>query len=74
VALTDSGPDAAGPGDGAALVSLTIEIFGFAVAMLGVCQKPLVVARSMFEHAEIIISRDLLHLHAKAPVIPASGF
>jgi hypothetical protein len=72
--LTDSAPAMAWPGEGAVLVSLTIEIFGFAVAMFGVCQKPSAEARPMFEHAERIISRVLLHLHAKAALALASGF
>jgi hypothetical protein len=42
--------------------------------MAGVCQKPFAVARPMFEHAGRIISRVLLHLHAKAALIAADGF
>jgi hypothetical protein len=42
--------------------------------MARVCQKLLTVARPMFEHAERIISRILLHLHAKAALLWQAAF
>src|ERR1700747_3086513 len=73
-ALTELAPDVVRPGGGDAFLSPTIEIFDLAVAITGVCQKLLTVARPMFEHAERIISRILLHLHAKAALLWQAAF